>query len=435
MSSFSSIAIPLGIALGLSLTVERVLELLKKVLTSTVSLDDVKRLGDLPNIHSKYKKLSELQYRYRNVHDAENKASDLARKLIDAADEERDVLLKELDQYSAQSEINESLPSIAVSTAKATSPRPERVQREVILQLFGFAIGIVLARVMELRLLSSFGIVTLQPWVDYLLTGLLIGGGSAPVHTILRFISKRKVTAKTDVVNSEEVKKVISDGKTVLTEKKSLDVGRIDRLSSLKEITYYGGVDKEILEWIHVRKNNPDMIVYHHTTLNRSSSFDDVVNVIKSRKDSKGNSWVTGYNCVITEHGGIHPFCRWDRYGNHAAGLNSRSLGLAFNGNFETTPSVPFSNPDGRYGPSVPTDEQLDSGARTVALWCHIYDIPLDFDKKIIPHRKISPKSCPGNNFPYSDFEALIRKYHAEWSSDKAQEYIKTFSNKKYLKV
>jgi len=43
-------------------------------------------------------------------------------------------------------------------------------------------------------------------------------------------------------------------------------------------------------------------------------------------------------------------------------GFNRRSLGISFNGNFETNPNVPFSNPDSRYGPPRPMEPQLRAG-------------------------------------------------------------------------
>lgn len=206
-------------------------------------------------------------------------------------------------------------------------------------------------------------------------------------------------------------------------------------MAKLREIHYSGGVDREKLEWVHVRKSNPSMIIYHHTAMKRSSSFEDVVNVIKSRTDSKGNHWITGYHCVITEDGGIHPFCRWDRSGNHATGLNDKSLGISFNGNFETDASVPFANFDGRFGPALPTNEQLDGGARIVALWCHLYEIPLNFKERIIPHSQVSDKTCPGRNFPTKMFEELVTSYYKVWASGEAKAYIDAFAHKPYVRV
>ena len=434
---FNDVAIPLGIALGLSLTVERVLEILKRILTSTVSVEDVKRLSDIPKIHEKYLALGKLQKRDKLQRDSDGAAQSTAEALVTAKDDaERQRLIAELQKFAPDGELDEAMPSTSVATASATLPRNERIQREFLLQIFGFALGIILARFSELRLFSSFHIpgVSFSTWVDYLLTGLLIGGGSAPIHTLLRFISERKVTAEPEQVSREEEAAAPSRQKPAVAKTPAV-AQESPELAGLKSIQYYGGVDRDKLEWVHIRKSDPSMIIYHHTTMNRSSSFEDVVNVIKSRTDSKGNHWITGYNCVITEDGGIHPFCRWDRYGNHAAGLNAKSLGLSFNGNFETDASIPFSNPDGRYGPPMPTDEQLDAGARIVALWCHLYNIPLDFDERIIPHSQVSDKTCPGKNFPTEMFRKLVTKYHTAWAGGEARNYIDAFAQKQYVKV
>lgn len=438
MSDFNAIAIPLGVAMGLSLTVERLIELFKRLLAATVSVSDLEQLGDLPKILSRYQALTKLMHRYGALQRSESAAQGAAQDLITETDaQKRQQLLAELAQYSSNSELDEATPSVAVAVAPATLPRPERVQRTFLLQVFGFALGILLARFAELRLFSSFGIVHFQPWLDYLLTGLLIGGGSAPIHTLLQFISDRKVAPQVQpvAVDTGERQPAPAAARKGTEESAAAQPASVPlpALQKLKDIAYYGGVDKEKLEWVHLRPSNPDLIIYHHTAMQRASSFEDVVNVIKSKRDSEGHPWLTGYNCVVTEHGGIHPFCRWDRYGNHAAGLNRRSLGLAFNGNFETDSSVPFSNPDGKYGPPVPTDEELDAGARVVALWCHLYGIPLDFKTRIIPHRQVSPKTCPGNNFPTAAFQALVTQYHSAWASQEAQQYIDTFRHKPYV--
>ncbi len=201
------------------------------------------------------------------------------------------------------------------------------------------------------------------------------------------------------------------------------------------DLPYDGGVDREKLESVHHRPANPNLIVYHHTAMRLKSTFEDVVRVIKDRRDGTGPRWLTGYHCVVTWDGVSHPFCRWDRYGNHAAGYNARSLGISLNGNFETDPSVPDTNATGRYGPARPTTPQLEMAARVVALWCHLYRIPLDFEHAIIPHRQISPKTCPGNNFPYDDFKRLVTYYHAAWQAAAGQERIHAFAQKPFLFV
>src|SRR5262249_13637215 len=151
--------------------------------------------------------------------------------------------------------------------------------------------------------------------------------------------------------------------------------------------------------------------------------------------------WITGYHCVVMPDGAIKPFCRWDRYGNHAQGLNDRSLGIAFHGNFHTKADDKFSNADGRYGNQKPTEAQLHSGARVVALWLSLYPDILgpdktNFQRPILPHHKAMPNHtvCPGSNFPEDAFEALLRQYYEAWShSQLAQDGVKEFKQLKYV--
>jgi len=201
-----------------------------------------------------------------------------------------------------------------------------------------------------------------------------------------------------------------------------------------RDIPYEGGVDRQLLESVHRRDQDPNLVVYHHTAMSSDSTFEDVVGVIKSRTDANGQHWLTGYNCVILADGSIHAFCRWDRYGSHAVGYNRRSLGIAFNGNFETNPAVPFSNPDGRYGEARPTDAQLRAGARVVALWTLLYPIQLDFANSIIPHKQVASKACPGSNFPYDQFKQLVTFYRQRWEhAPSALAAIAAFKLKPYL--
>ncbi len=164
--------------------------------------------------------------------------------------------------------------------------------------------------------------------------------------------------------------------------------------------------------------------------MHSNSSFADVVKVIKDK------GWSTGYHCVVLSDGSIHPFCRWDRFGSHAKGYNRQSLGVTLNGNFEPNPSVPFANVNGRMGNLRPTDAQLLSAAKVVALWCHLYEIDVDFDESVIPHKKISDKTCPGSNFPYDAFKDLVEAVYERWSADPAaEEELEVWTKKQYLYI
>jgi len=195
-------------------------------------------------------------------------------------------------------------------------------------------------------------------------------------------------------------------------------------------IPYRGGVDPEKLENAHLRPANPDLIVIHHTAMHSDSTFADVVRVIQHR------GWLTGYHCVVLKDGSIHPFCRWDRYGNHAKGYNRRSLGLAFNGNFETDPAQPYANAGGILGITRPTEEQLHAGAAVTALWCLLYEIPPDFGSTVLQHSQLAQKACPGSQFPSDAFHRLVETYLRNWkASDQARRELDVFRTKPYIYV
>jgi hypothetical protein len=141
--------------------------------------------------------------------------------------------------------------------------------------------------------------------------------------------------------------------------------------------------------------------------------------------DRKG--WLTGYHCVVFPDGTIRVLCRCDRFAIHALPHNPHSFGLAFQGNFETNPDVPFSNPDGSLGIQSPTQAQLKAAARVVAMYTLMHGLTLDFHrsfldgeeaKGIVPHNAVAAKACPGNNFPLREFEQRVQTFYEEWKDD-----------------
>jgi hypothetical protein len=271
--------------------------------------------------------------------------------------------------------------------------------------------------------------VSLPVWLDYTFSGLLIGAGSAPMHTLIQFVTTRKliVNLKPNVADDTSV----PQGATVLRQYAD------PILETWPEFSYAGGVDRVSLEHVHLRKANPDKIILHHTSMHSDATFEDVVRTIKSRTDSKGNYWLTGYNCVIFADGIIRPFCRWDRSGNHTAGYNRRSLGLAFNGNFESNFQSKGANTDGRFGIRSPSAEQIQSGAQLITLWLYIYDqLNPDFNECIVQHNKLSATVCPGNGFARTQIEDLVYYYYELWSNSQIiQQRINEFKFKPYLYV
>lgn len=465
--AFETLARPLAVAAGLALGVERLLELLKNVTDLFPGSGTPTRPGHRPGALARAEEELRAFHETQALRDRAEEARAL-RTRMDRGEpltpqerqrlEQTETLLEDGEPLPAL-ELDEAFPPGTIVLQPATDADDGGALRALTLQLVAAAAGILAAHLFDVRLFEALAPGAMPGGVgtDYLLTGLLIGGGSGPVHLLIRFIGQRKVSAPAELDRDEEPERPSLVVRPVTAEEAALlppgaaapgtgsatspgaasgagagaAVATVaDPTTAWVEIPYEGGVDRDRLASVHVRRRDPDTIIYHHTAMRRSSTFEDVVRVIKDRRDSRGNPWITGYNCVVTEDGVVHPFCRWDRYGNHAAGWNARSLGIAVNGNFESDPNVPWSNPDGRYGPVEPSTGQLDSAARVVALWTLIYDIPLDFDERIIPHKNVSPKTCPGSDFPYDRFREQVTRYHEAWKEGPDRALVDAFDQR-----
>lgn len=336
----------------------------------------------------------------------------------------------------------EKYPTPRIPVVPMDPLSPQDTANALFFQFAAAGLGILLAYFFDMRLLSALGAKgpPAAGWsqvfgvADTLFTGLVIGGGSQPIHVLIRFISERKLAAADAQALEDaekEVEKTRALGRVVSTSRLIEETKEAQPLQWV-DFVYDGGLAPERLQAQHLRSGPPNLVVYHHTAMSSVSSFEDVVKEFVQRK-----KWLTGYHVVVMPDGAIKPFCRWDRYGSHAAGLNDRSLGIAFHGNFHTLPGDQFSNADGRYGNQTPTEAQLHAGARVVALWTYLYeDIKLDFGTSILAHRKAMPGHtvCPGSNFPYDGFERLLRDYRDAWShSDPAQAGIARFSQLQYV--
>ena len=444
MISYDSIFVPLSAALGLSITIERFIEFAKNICARIVSRKKGKKIPASSEYENLLKDLEQQYQRDKLAHEVEKKAEEIAKLRNDflkqlAKEKDptaRKELKNELTKVEVDGEWDESFSTSTVLVEPATDPDDGNTLRILILQLLGLSAGIIAAHYSGIQVFNSFLKVLNQPllpnWLDFLFTGLLIGGGSGPMHTLVKFITQHKIVMEKEVSaetvhNSQTAEKIAAPA----------FAPAVDFAEAMWiDIPYQGGVDRDKLEWVHVRERNPQLIVYHHTSLHSQSTFNDVVRVIKDRKDSQGNNWLTGYHCVILADGSIRPFCRWDRFGNHAAGNNQNSLGLALNGNFETDPNVPYSNANGKYGNLKPTEVQLRNAARIITLWTFLYQIEIDFEKYIIPHRNISSKTCPGSNFPVDELQHWIEFFAGKWiKSKQVKEKIEIFKLKPYLFV
>lgn len=450
MIDYKTIFVPLSAVLGLSLIIERVLELSKNLLERVISQKTGRKIPQDKEYEKALLNLDEAYKRDKLARQVEKKLKQQAKdrqKLITELNQEKKkdkpdikkikLLKQQLLELEQDGEWDEDVPGATVLVEPAKDPDDGSTMRAFILQLIGFAAGIIAAHVSGIRLFSIFldqlSDLTISKELDFILTGLLIGGGSGPVHVLISFITQNKITTSaSDVSESTEQPEKIENGKAPAVIKNPATIAD----ENWAEIPYLGGVDRDQLEFVHIREQNPDLIVFHHTAMHSQSTFEDVVRVIKDRKDSYGNNWLTGYNCVVLASGSIHPFCRWDRFGNHVAGYNMHSLGIALNGNFETNPNVASANTDGRHGSWRPPEIQLKSAARVITLWTFLYGIKIDFAKNILPHRQFSNTSCPGSNFPYDEFHRWIDFYYKKWSkSTEIKEKIEAYKLKPYIYV
>lgn len=319
-----------------------------------------------------------------------------------------------------------------------TEPDSTGVYKEFYFQLIGFAVATLGCKLMNLSAISFLYALgpsahVIEPW-EYILTGIIIGAGSKPVHFLIEFLVSRRIEISKDAIREAQVSEsqAVSTGVAEAATAAPVIAVSTRIPSAVKSIedfvgfTHDGGDRPERLEHTHVRNTKVNLIVYHHTTMHSSASFNELVKVF----DQKG--WLTGYHCVVFADGSIRVLCRWDRMGNHATGCNARSVGSAFQGNFESYPRVPSSNPNGVLGILRPTEAQVDAAARVTALWTHLFKVPLKFPKPkkpteprvpgnkvgIVPHNLIAEKACPGGNFPYTEFEARVAVYHNLWAKD-----------------
>jgi hypothetical protein len=153
-------------------------------------------------------------------------------------------------------------------------------------------------------------------------------------------------------------------------------------------------------------RNKPKYIVIHHNAGfgHETAETIDRLHTIERAKEGKRPWACIGYHYVILPSGQAEAGRYEKMNGSHAPGMNRRSLGVCFIGNFETG--------------KPPSKKQLKGGARLVAELCSRFSIlPAD----IIPHHTVYRKywnpyhkrkrhtKCPGRFFPIGDFRRMVR--------------------------
>ncbi|MDZ7740374.1 MAG: peptidoglycan recognition family protein [Bacteroidota bacterium] len=307
------------------------------------------------------------------------------------------------------------------------------IVKEFWMQILGTLIAIFICRALNFsiweffRYYSEGGFPEEHSTFEYIFTGIIIGAGSKPINFLMKFLVNRKIHADSEEVKAESRELHEGDNLSPSPDKAAMEVSAQTKMIEPESIedrigfVYDGGDRPERLENTHRYRQSIDLIVYHHTAMHSDAPFVELVKEF----DRKG--WLTGYHCVVFKDGSIRVLCRWDRIGNHALPHNGHSFGIAFQGNFETNPGIPFSNPDGKSGILAPTGKQIKAAARVVAMYALLRNISLEFPasldpgdrvKGIIPHRLIANKACPGSNFPEEEFKQNIISCHNSWKDD-----------------
>ncbi|MEK6749596.1 MAG: peptidoglycan recognition family protein [Pseudomonadota bacterium] len=430
MPDVSLVISTLMIAAGLSLAIERILELINQLRnqeSAKVQKDQVDKstfsLNEAKQLIAAIRAVDTAKFvgAYKNKYDTQGLLDIQLKKIAQPATATTAGTAVEMDRAdTADFEIHSNiivLPATKVTLADARTT--------LLVHLLAAGLGIFFAEVFKINLVALLLQSNDVPhWLDMVLTGIVIGGGSQPIHVLMRFLSTRKVSALAAAPSAQakpaESAAVIASGSPMAAD------------GYWRPIVYTGGVKPATLEHQHKRGKAPDLIVYHHTAMASNVPFQGIVDEFLVNK-----GWSTGYHCVVMPDGELKAFCRWDRCGNHAKNFNDRSLGVAFHGNFHSDTNDRFSNHDGRYGNPQPTAAQLDAGGRLIALWLKLYPgLALDFNTDIVPHSRLIPGHtvCPGANFPHKLLQERVAFYYAAWQrSPEAQQQIAIFKQQPFI--
>lgn len=132
--------------------------------------------------------------------------------------------------------------------------------------------------------------------------------------------------------------------------------------------------------------NTPTVVITHHTggtdtSPLADSSFATVADINKWHKSRwpefiSRRGYHVGYHYVIEKDGKLTQTRDHDEEGAHVIGMNSKSIGVCFSGNFDVT---------------LPTKQQMDT-------WYFLYQQLQSQYPKIptYPHRRYATKTCHG---------------------------------------
>lgn len=137
---------------------------------------------------------------------------------------------------------------------------------------------------------------------------------------------------------------------------------------------------KELSFGAMTKRKKTDLIVLHHAAATECS-VEDV------HRWHLANGWAgIGYHFFIRKDGSVWRGRPEDTVGAHTKGYNSTSIGICFEGNFETE--------------SMP-DAQKKAGVELVSYLKEKYSV-----ENVKGHRELKATACPGKNFPLDEIKS-----------------------------
>lgn len=131
--------------------------------------------------------------------------------------------------------------------------------------------------------------------------------------------------------------------------------------------------------------NKPTVVIVHHA-LKRNCTIHDV------HRWHLDRGWVgCGYHAFIAKDGTIYEGRPFTAQGAHTTGLNAKSLGVCLEGCYQE-----HGNETERAVPETQLQALVDF-VRSV-------NLPAE------PHSKHAPKLCPGNYFPWDEFQRRLKQ-------------------------
>jgi len=154
-----SILVPLTAVLGLSLTVERILEFTKNIMEQFLGVKDARTIPPLKEVDEKLAGLEALYRKDSTIAKAEQNPE--LQKLRSNLTAETNVLVKkhigqQLNTIQNEAQWDEAVTESAILVRPASDADNGSTLRALILQLLGLATGIILAHYSGIRLFTTF---------------------------------------------------------------------------------------------------------------------------------------------------------------------------------------------------------------------------------------------------------------------------------------